>query len=146
VALAAAAAGSALPSTWVPGVGGGGGGSDDTGAATKIKVTDGYWSGNGQVMISYNAPVITGLNPDRGPSFGFTPVLITGTGLACPAHDYSCKVTVTFGARRALIVLDRPTKIWLLSPPGPGTVPVTATVDGVSSQATPATFTYQRFL
>jgi hypothetical protein len=51
--------------------------------------------------------LITWLNPDRGPSFGFTSVLVTGAGLACPAHDPGCKVTVTFGQRRALVVLDR---------------------------------------
>jgi uncharacterized protein (TIGR03437 family) len=74
-------------------------------------------------------------------------VLITGTGLSCPAGDRSCKVTVTFGGRRALVVLVRPGEIWVLSPAGSGTVTVTVTVGGVSSQATAATtFTYLRFL
>jgi len=85
--------------------------------------------------------------PDRGPSFGFTPVLITGTGLSCPPGQRGCPVTVTFGQRRALVVLDRPTKIWVLSPAGFGTVTVTVTVGGVSSQATAATkFTYASVL
>ena len=97
--------------------------------------------------ISVSGPVITGLRPDRGPSFGFTPVVITGTGLSCPAHQRGCKVTVTFGGRRALVVLVRATSIWVLTPPGTGTVTVTVTVGGVSSQATVVgRFTYLRFL
>jgi hypothetical protein len=125
---------------------GGGGGGSSLGSVVPDPTLPADADGNGQATITYTAPVITGLTPDRGPSFGFTPVLITGAGLACPAGDRSCQVTVTFGGRRALVVLDRPTKIWVLSPPGSGTVPVTVTVSGVSSQATPATFTYQRFL
>jgi large repetitive protein len=96
------------------------------------------------LSISVSGPVITGLNPDRGPSFGFTPVLITGTGLSCPPGQRGCRVTVTFGQRQALVVLDRPGKIWVLSPAGSGTETVTVTVGGVSSQ--PTTFTYLRFL
>jgi len=129
------------------GGGGGGGFASGGGGGGSSYPTTGLIAaaaGPASVTISYKAPVITRLSPDRGPSYGFTPVLITGSGLACPAHDYSCKVTVTFGQRRALVVLDRPTKIWVLSPPGSGTVPVTVTVGGVSSQ--PATFTYLRFL
>jgi hypothetical protein len=96
------------------------------------------------LSISVSGPVITKLQQDQGPFFGSTAVLITGTGLSCPPRDRSCKVTVTFGQRRALVVLDRPTKIWVLAPPGSGTVTVTVTVGGVSSQ--PTTFTYLRFL
>jgi hypothetical protein len=87
------------------------------------------------------------LSPDRGPSYGFTPVLITGTGLSCPAGDNACKVTVTFGGRRALVARVRPDEILVLSPAGSGTVTVTVIVGQVSSQATAAsTFTYLRFL
>jgi hypothetical protein len=99
------------------------------------------------LSISVSGPVITGLRPDRGPFFGSTPVLITGTGLSCPPFQRRCRVTVTFGQRRALVVLARPTRILVLAPAGSGTVPVTVTVGGVSSQATAATtFTYLRFL
>jgi hypothetical protein len=96
------------------------------------------------LWISVSGPVITALRPDSGPFFGLTPVLITGTGLSCPPGQRGCRVTVTFGQRRALVVLDRPTKIWVMSPAGSGTVTVTVTVGGVSSQ--PATFTYLWFL
>jgi len=54
-------------------------------------------------------------------------------------------VTVSFGGHQAAFLLDTPTRIVLGSPPGAaGTVQVTVTVGGVSSQATPAgLFTYQ---
>ena len=54
---------------------------------------------------------------------------------------------MTFGRHRALVVLARPDEIVVLAPAGSGTVNVTVTVGGVSSQATAATkFTYLRFL
>ncbi len=97
------------------------------------------------LSISVSGPVITKLQPDRGPSFGLTPVVITGTALSGPAGGRSCTVTVTFGGRRALVVLARADEIVRLDPSGRGTV--TVTVGGVSSQATAATtFTYLRFL
>jgi hypothetical protein len=116
----------------------------------KVTVTDSenpaVTATSGTLSISVSGPVITAIRPDSGPSFGFTPVLITGTGLSCPPRDRSCKVTVTFGGRRALVALARPDEIVALSPAGSGTVTVTVTVGGVSSQATTATrFTYLRF-
>jgi hypothetical protein len=114
----------------------------------KVTVTDSespaMTATSGTLSISVSGPVITAIPPDSGPFFGLTPVLIAGTGLSCPPGQRGCRVTVTFGQRRALVVLDRPTTIWVLSPAGSGTVPVTVTVGGVSSQ--PATFTYLRFL
>jgi len=49
------------------GGGGGGGGSNYTGAASSVTVTDGYQSGNGQVTITYTAPV-TGATGPTGPT------------------------------------------------------------------------------
>jgi polyisoprenoid-binding protein YceI len=117
----------------------------------KVTVTDSespaMTATSGTLSISVSGPVITAIRPDSGPSFGFTPVLITGTGLSCPAGDHSCRVTVTFGGRRALVALVRSGEIVALSPAGSGTVTVTVTVGGVSSQATAVTtFTYVRFL
>jgi len=126
------------------GGGGGGGGSDFvTSSARSHSVSDGTWAGNGLVTISFAAPAVTALRPARGPAFGHTPVLITGTGLSCPPRAPGCKVTVTFGGKRAAVVLVRATEIFVISPPGTGTVPVIVTTGGVSSQATAATqFTY----
>jgi len=96
------------------------------------------------LSISVSGPVITALRPDRGPSFGFTPVEITGTGLSCPKGQAGCHVSVTFGGKQALVVLARADEIVVLDPSGRGKVTVTVTVGEVSSQGT--AFTYELFL
>ena len=98
------------------------------------------------LSVSVSGPVITRVSPDHGYVPGGTPVTISGTGLACPAGSRTCKVTVSFGSHQAAFLLDTGTRIVLGSPPGAaGTVQVTVTVGGVSSQATPAgLFTYLR--
>jgi hypothetical protein len=99
------------------------------------------------LSISVSGPVITALRPASGPTYGDTPVIITGTGLSCPAGVRGCTVTVTFGGHPALVAFVRPGEIGVISPPGSGTVTVTVTVGGVSSQATAADrFTYVGFL
>ena len=99
------------------------------------------------LSISVSGPVITGLRPASGPTYGDTPVIITGTGLSCPAGVRGCTVTVTFGGHPALVAFVRPGEIGVISPPGSGTVTVTVTVGGVSSQATASDrFTYVGFL
>jgi hypothetical protein len=93
--------------------------------------------------ISVSGPVITGLQPASGRASGGTSVVITGTGLNCPPGAAGCHVTVTFGGRPALVIAARGGEIVAISPPGSGTVTVTVTVNGVSSQATAAgQFTY----
>ena len=117
-----------------------------------VKVTDAEstpMTATKMLSISVSGPVISALKPDHGPSFGGTVVEITGTGLACPRHDRSCRVSVTFGGHRAFVLSASPPAILVIAPPGHGTVQVTVTVGGVSSQATTAgLFTYQgtRFL
>ena len=112
-----------------------------------VKVTD--WESTPMtatkvLSISVSGPMISALRPDHGPSFGGTVVEISGTGLACPRHDRSCRVSVTFGGHRALVLFASSTAVLVIAPPGHGTVQVTVTVGGVSSQATAAgLFTYQ---
>jgi len=104
---------------------------------------------NATLSITVSGPMITAIRPDSGPVTGFTALEITGTGLSCPARDAGCKVTVTFGGKPATVNPVRSDEILAVSPPGTkaGTVTVTVTVGGVSSQATTATtFTYQGFL
>jgi hypothetical protein len=97
------------------------------------------------LSISVSGPVVTVLSPDHGSEFGAA-VRIIGTGLACPPGSRSCRVRVSFGGHRALVVFVTSTEIAVVAPPGTGTVTVTVTVGGVSSQATAATqFTYQFF-
>ena len=99
------------------------------------------------LSISVSGPVITSLRPASGPTYGDTPVIITGTGLSCPAGVRGCTVTVTFGGHPAAVAFVRPGEIGVISPPGTGTVDVVVTVGGVSSQVTPADrFTYRGFL
>jgi hypothetical protein len=101
-------------------------------------------------ITPFFGPVIGKLRPDHGPTFGGTLVEITGAGLACPRYERSsCRVSVTFGSHRAFVLFASPTAIWVIAPPGHGTVQVTVTVGGVSSQATTTgLFTYRgtRFL
>jgi len=98
------------------------------------------------LSISVSGPVIAGLRPDHGPSFGGTLVQITGSGLACPRFErFFCRVSVTFDSHRAFVLFATPTQILVIAPPGHGTVQVTVNVGGVSSQATSAgLFTYRR--
>jgi IPT/TIG domain len=98
------------------------------------------------LSISVSGPVITSLRPPSGPVYGDTPVIITGTGLSCPAGAAGCHASVTFGATPAFVAFVRPGDIGVISPAGTGTVTVTVTVNGVSSQATAADqFTYTGF-
>jgi large repetitive protein len=96
--------------------------------------------------ISVSGPVITSVRPASGPAYGDTPVVISGTGLSCPAGQAGCRVSVTFGGKPAAVALVRANEIFVVDPPGTGTVTVTVTVGGVSSQATAAAeFTYRGF-
>jgi Putative Ig domain/IPT/TIG domain len=97
------------------------------------------------LSISVSGPVITSVSPASGPVYGDTPVIISGTGLSCPAGARGCTVTVTFGGKPALVAFTRSGEIGVISPANgtTGTVTVTVTVGGVSSQATAASrFTY----
>jgi len=98
------------------------------------------------LSIAVSGPVITSLSPDHGPAYGDTPVRIFGSGLSCPAGERGCKVSVSFGAKPAVVILASPSLLEVVSPAGSGTVTVTVTVGGVSSQATTVSqFTYAGF-
>jgi hypothetical protein len=59
----------------------------------------------GQLSITVSGPVITGLNPGQGPSFGGFLIKITGTGLSCPRPGgFFCRVSVMFGTHRAFVL------------------------------------------
>ncbi len=98
------------------------------------------------LSIAVSGPVITSLSPDHGPAYGDTPVRIFGSGLSCPAGERGCKVSVSFGGKAAVVILASPSLLEVVSPAGSGTVTVTVTAGGVSSQATTAgQFTYAGF-
>jgi hypothetical protein len=88
--------------------------------------------------ITVSGPQVTGLRPDSGPEAGGNPVIISGSGLACPPDDNACTVQVKFGTTWAAIESSNGSQIIVIAPPGVGTVDVTVTVGGVVSQSTTA--------
>jgi hypothetical protein len=87
------------------------------------------------------APVIEHLEPESGPVSGGTPVRIVGLHLSpqetrCVTLNISeCHISVHFGSQEATVLADSPTNVLVTAPAaaGPGTVPVTVTVDGVTN-------------
>ncbi|WP_283779602.1 IPT/TIG domain-containing protein [Nocardia sputi] len=77
------------------------------------------------------SPTITSLSPAFGPASGGNSVVITGTGFTGPA-------TVRFGSTTTTFTIDSPTRITAIAPPGTGTVQVTVTTTGGTSNG----FTY----
>ncbi|MEU4345259.1 IPT/TIG domain-containing protein, partial [Nocardia sp. NPDC023852] len=78
-------------------------------------------------------PTITSLSPSSGPPSVFNTVVITGSGFTGPT-------TVRFGSTATTFTMDSPTQITAIAPPGTGTVPVTVTTAGGTSNA--VTYTY----
>ncbi|HML01559.1 MAG TPA: IPT/TIG domain-containing protein [Acidimicrobiales bacterium] len=93
-------------------------------------------------------PVVSAVSPSQG-NF-LTTVVITGSNLLPPNAGGSCfwycpsSLRVDFGTAPALFVLGAsPTEVVAVAPHGQGTVDVTVTVDGITSQTSPADqFTY----
>ena len=102
------------------------------GTVNIIVVTPG---GTTAIQFTYVAPpVVTAISAARGPTGGGTPVTITGTGLAGATG-------VSFGSAAATITADSATQITVTSPPGnAGTVSVTVTTAGGTSNAEPFTY------
>jgi serine/threonine protein kinase len=81
-------------------------------------------------------PVVTGISPASGPTAGGTSVSITGTNL-------SGATGVSFGGADGSITADSGTNITATSPAGSGTVNITVTTSGGTSEITSADkFTY----
>ena len=80
-------------------------------------------------------PVVAGVLPASGSTKGGTSVTITGTGLARATR-------VGFGRAAAQIITDTSTQITAISPAGTGTVDVTVTTPGGTSQPAAARFVY----
>ena len=87
------------------------------------------------------APSVTSLSPSTGPTTGGTQVTLTGTGFSTTAGA----TAVEFGTTAATGVSCASTTTCVaVSPPGSGSVPVTAIVGGVQSYAGAGTlFTYE---
>lgn len=80
----------------------------------------------GSFTYVWPAPTVTALSPATGPASGWTPVTVTGTGLAGVT-------AVSFGGTGAEIVATGPTSLTAIAPPGTGTVAVTVTTPGGTS-------------
>ncbi|UAK31851.1 IPT/TIG domain-containing protein [Nocardia asteroides] len=78
-------------------------------------------------------PTITSLSPASGPTSGGNSVLITGAGFSGVGP-----LTVYFGTAATTFTIDSPTRITAIAPPGTGTVQVTVTTTGGTSNG----FTY----
>ncbi|MFI1963269.1 beta strand repeat-containing protein [Streptomyces pathocidini] len=79
------------------------------------------------------APTITSVVPNTGPLAGGNTVTITGTG-------FTGATAVNFGPNPATFTIDSPTQITATAPAGTGSVNVTVTGPGGTSNAVPYTY------
>ncbi|WP_051020939.1 IPT/TIG domain-containing protein, partial [Nocardia araoensis] len=78
-------------------------------------------------------PTITSITPTSGPTAGGNSVVITGTGFTGP-------LTVRFGSTATLFTINSPTQITAVAPAGTGTVQVTVTGSGGTSNGVAYTY------
>jgi hypothetical protein len=111
---------------------------DASGNATAV-----WWRSNGthsivQSSTHFFGPTVTHLNPNSGPAAGGTSVTITGT-------NFLEGSTVMFGSTPAVsVIVNSPTMLTAIAPPGTGTVDVIVTVQEMTSSITAADqYTYQ---
>lgn len=105
------------------------------GAASVLVSTPGGTNSANSLYTYIAPPVITGVSPNTGITYGGTTVTITGTGFANVS-------SVAFGGNLATIVSVTPTAITVTTPPrSAGAVSIVCTAPFVSGTATNA-FTY----
>ncbi|MEU2121018.1 IPT/TIG domain-containing protein [Nocardia niwae] len=78
-------------------------------------------------------PTITSISPTSGPTAGGNSVTITGTGFTGP-------LTVRFGSTATVFTINSPTQITAVAPAGTGTVQVTVTGSGGTSNGVAYTY------
>ncbi|WP_431955024.1 IPT/TIG domain-containing protein, partial [Actinacidiphila sp. bgisy167] len=99
-----------------------------------VTVTTPGGTSNAVTFFYVGAPVLTSIVPSQGATTGGTTVVLTGTNL-------SGATAVNFGATPATsFIVDSPTQITAVAPAGAGTVPVTVTTPGGTSN--PVSYTY----
>jgi IPT/TIG domain len=97
------------------------------------------------------APSVESVEPNHGRTSGWVLVLIDGKNLSASGETClffnleKCHVSVHFDEAEPFVLYDSSEFVFVIAPPhGAGTVPVTVTVNGVTSAITPASqFTYE---
>ena len=105
----------------------------------KVTTTSGTSAASANDRFTYVlSPTVTAVSPSAGPAAGGTPVTITGT-------NFTGATAVKFGSTAAAsFTVNSSTSITATSPAGSGTVDVTVTTNGGTSQTTSADqFNYQ---
>ncbi len=102
--------------------------------SVQVTVTGSGGTSNGVTYTYAGVPALTAIAPNTGPTTGGTTVVITGTGL-------STATAVNFGATPATsFIVNSDTQITAVTPAGTGTVQVTVTTPGGTSNG--VAFTY----
>ncbi|MEU6343499.1 IPT/TIG domain-containing protein [Streptomyces sp. NPDC046977] len=97
--------------------------------AVPVTVTTPGGTSNAVSFFYLGAPALASLSPNQGPAAGGTTVTLTGT-------DLSGATAVRFGSTPATsYTVDSPTQITAVAPPGTGSVPVTVTTPGGTSNS-----------
>ncbi|MEU5547591.1 IPT/TIG domain-containing protein [Streptomyces sioyaensis] len=99
-----------------------------------VTVTTPGGTSNPTIYTPTPAPTIIALSPTTGPQTGGTPITITGT-------DLTTLTSIQFGTQTAGFTITSPTQATTTAPPGTGTVQITATTTGGTSNPLPYTYT-----
>ncbi|WP_199804922.1 IPT/TIG domain-containing protein, partial [Nocardia jinanensis] len=89
---------------------------------------------NGASYTYVAVPTLTSVNPNQGPAAGLNSVTLTGTGFV------GVVTAVRFGTTATTFTTDSSTQITAIAPPGTGTVQVTVTTTGGTSNGLPYTY------
>ncbi|WP_204249172.1 IPT/TIG domain-containing protein, partial [Nocardia arizonensis] len=98
-----------------------------------ITVTGPGGTSNPVTYVYVVVPTITSLSPTAGPAAGGNSVTINGTGFTGP-------LTVRFGSTATVFTVNSPTQITAVAPAGTGTVQVTVTGSGGTSNGVAYTY------
>ncbi|RKN05403.1 IPT/TIG domain-containing protein [Streptomyces radicis] len=99
-----------------------------------VRVTSPSGTSNGLTYTYTTAPVLNSLVPGQGPTSGGNQVVLMGTG-------FTGASAVHFGAAPAVFTVNSGTQITATAPPGSGSVSVTVTTPGGTSNGVTYTYT-----
>ncbi|MEU4341558.1 IPT/TIG domain-containing protein [Nocardia sp. NPDC023852] len=102
--------------------------------SVQVTVTGPGGTSNGVFYTYVVVPTLTSLSPNQGPASGGNTVTITGTGFV------GVVTNVKFGTVATSFTVNSPTQITAIAPPGSGTVQVTVSTSGGTSNGLPYTY------